>query len=98
MAGEKGKRRGGKERIEMYKIWFLVRIWKRSIFGFWYKAPVVRIAHADRAAAKRLGRLFTFEDLFGCGSAASVQQDSRVAPAAGKNRNSASTNAATVLR
>ena len=51
----------------MYKIWFLVWIWRRSIFGFWYKAPVVRIAHADHAAAKRLGRLFTFEDLFGAG-------------------------------
>ena len=49
----------------MYKIWYLVWIWKRSIFGFWYKAPVVRIAHADKAAARRLGRLFTFEDLFG---------------------------------
>ena len=49
----------------MYKIWFLVWIWKRSIFGFWYKAPVIRTAHADRAAARRLGRLFTFEDLFG---------------------------------
>ena len=49
----------------MYKIWFLVWIWKRSRLGFWYKAPVVRIAHADRAAARRLGRLFTFEDLFG---------------------------------
>ena len=48
----------------MYKIWYLVWIWKRSIFGFWYKAPVVRIAHADEAAARRLGRLFTFEDLF----------------------------------
>ena len=71
----------------MYKIWFLVWIWKRSIFGFWYKAPVVRIAHADRTAAKRLGRLFTFEDLFGCGSAAPVRRDSRAhtAPAAGEH-------------
>ena len=49
----------------MYKIWYLVWIWKHSIFGFWYKAPVIRTAHADRAAARRLGRLFTFEDLFG---------------------------------
>ena len=49
----------------MYKIWFLVWIWKRSRLGFWYKAPVIRTAHADRAAARRLGRLFTFEDLFG---------------------------------
>ena len=49
----------------MYKIWFLVWIWKRSRLGLWYKAPVIRTAHADRAAARRLGRLFTFEDLFG---------------------------------
>ena len=56
----------------MYKIWFLVWIWKRSIFGFWYKAPVVRIAHADEAAARRLGRLFTFEDLFGAVDVAQV--------------------------
>ncbi|MBR6221026.1 MAG: hypothetical protein IKQ80_10710 [Clostridia bacterium] len=47
----------------MYKIIFLVWIWKRSCLGFWYKAPVVRTAHADRAAARRLGRLFTFEDM-----------------------------------
>ena len=74
----------------MYKIWYLVWIWKHSIFGFWYKAPVVRIAHADKAAARRLGRLFTFDDLFGC--CATVHQDERVAatPASGKNRNSAS--------
>jgi len=51
----------------MYKIWFLVWIWKRSRLGFWYKAPVIRTAHADRAAARRLGRLFTFDDLFGAG-------------------------------
>ena len=56
----------------MYKIWYLVWIWKRSIFGFWYKAPVVRIAHADEAAARRLGRLFTFEDLFGAVDVAAV--------------------------
>ena len=47
----------------MYEIKFLVWIWKRSFLGFWYKAPVVRTAHADRAAARRLGRLFTFEDM-----------------------------------
>lgn len=47
----------------MYKIIFLVWIWKRSFLGFWYKAPVVRTAHADRAVARRLGRLFTFEDM-----------------------------------
>ena len=58
----------------MYKIWYLVWIWKRSIFGFWYKAPVVRIAHADEAAARRLGRLFTFEDLFGAVDVAPTHQ------------------------
>ena len=77
-AGE-GNRRG-REESEMYKIWFLVWIWKRSVFGFWYKAPVVRIVHADFAAAIRLGRLFTFEDLFG----APVDNAN---PAAGKNWN-----------
>ena len=51
----------------MYRITYLVWIWKRSIFGFHYKAPVLRMAHADEAAARRLGRLFTFEDLFGAG-------------------------------
>ena len=61
----------------MYKIWYLVWIWKHSIFGFWYKAPVVRIAHADKAAARRLGRLFTFDDLFG--ATTPVHQDERVA-------------------
>lgn len=81
----------------MYKIWFLVWIWKRSIFGFWYKAPIVRIAHADYAAARRLGWLFTFEDLFGCCSAHDAPAHAN--PAAGKNWNSATpTTAATVLR
>ena len=56
----------------MYKIWYLVWIWKRSIFGFWYKAPVIRTAHADEAAARRLGRLFTFDDLFGAVDVAPV--------------------------
>ena len=78
----------------MYKIWYLVWIWKRSIFGFWYKAPVVRIAHADRAAAKRLGRLFTFEDLFG----ASVLQDSRAHATPAARAHTAPAPAATVLR
>ena len=85
----------------MYKIWFLVWIWKRSRLGFWYKTPVVRIAHADHAAAKRLGRLFTFEDLFGCGATVPVHQDERAhaAPAAGKNSHTAApAPAATVLR
>jgi len=88
----------------MYKIWFLVWIWKRSIFGFWYKAPVVRIAHADRAAAKRLERLFTFEDLFGCGATAPVHQAdttpaTRVARRrANPNATNTPTTAATVIR
>lgn len=54
----------------MYEIKFLVWIWKRSFLGFWYKAPVVRTAHADRAAARRLGRLFTFEDMMWAADAA----------------------------
>lgn len=49
----------------MYEIRYLVWIWKRSFLGFHYRAPVVRVAHADEAAAKRLGRLFTFEDMMG---------------------------------
>lgn len=56
----------------MYRITYLVWIWKRSIFGFHYKAPVLRMAHADEAAARRLGRLFTFEDLFGAVDVAPV--------------------------
>ena len=44
---------------------YLVFIWKRSLFGFWYRAPKLRMAHVDRAAAGRLGRLFTFEDMMG---------------------------------
>ena len=54
----------------MYEIKFLVWIWKRSFLGFWYKAPVVRTAHTDRAAARRLGRLFTFEDMMWAADAA----------------------------
>ena len=65
----------------MYKIWFLVWIWKRSIFGFWYKAPVIRTAHADRAAAHRLGRLFTFEDLFGVAQSVSATTAATTIPA-----------------
>ena len=49
----------------MYRIIYLVFIWKRSLFGFWYRAPKLRMAHVDRAAAGRLGRLFTFEDMMG---------------------------------
>ena len=49
----------------MYRITYLVWIWKRGVFGFYYKAPVLRMAHADSKAACRLGRRFTFEDLFG---------------------------------
>ena len=47
----------------MYEIRYLVWIWKRSFLGFYYKAPVVRIAHVDRQTAKRLGRMFTFEEM-----------------------------------
>jgi len=72
----------------MYKIWYLVWIWKRSIFGFWYKAPVVRTAHADRAAARRLGRLFTFDDLFGAGPSNATRDATTAVP----------TTAATVIR
>ena len=56
----------------MFRITYLVWIWKRGIFGFWYKAPVVRIAHADEATARCLGRLFTFDDLFGAVDVAPV--------------------------
>ena len=49
----------------MYEIKYLTWIWKRSFLGFWYKAPVVRTAHADNKAARRLGRLFTFDDMMG---------------------------------
>ena len=56
---------GTRKEDRMYRITYLVWIWKRSIFGFHYKAPVLRMAHADSKAAHRLGRLFTFEDLFG---------------------------------
>lgn len=49
----------------MYRVIYLVFIWKRSLFGFWYRAPKLRVAHVDRAAAGRLGRLFTFEDMMG---------------------------------
>ncbi len=54
----------------MYKIIYMVLIWRRSIFGFWYRAPKFRIAHVDHAAARRLGRLFTFEDMMGVSRAA----------------------------
>ena len=54
----------------MYRITYMVLIWKRSPLGFWYRAPKLRTAHADRAAAGRLGRLFTFEDLMGASRAA----------------------------
>ena len=53
----------------MYKITYMVLIWKRSVFGFWYRMPKFRTAHVDRVAAKRLGRLFTFEDMMGASRA-----------------------------
>ena len=49
----------------MYKITYLVFIWRKSILGFWYRAPKLRVAHVDRVAARRLGHLFTFEDMMG---------------------------------
>jgi len=49
----------------MYEIKYLVWVWKRSFLGLWYKVPIVRTAHADSKAARRLGRLFTFEDMMG---------------------------------
>ena len=54
----------------MYKVTYMVLIWKRSPLGFWYRAPKLRTAHVDGAAAKRLGRLFTFEDMMGVPRAA----------------------------
>ena len=80
----------------MYKITYLVWIWKRSIFGFWYKAPVVRIAHADKAAARRLGRLFTFEDLFGAGPSNATRD--ATTPATRVARRRAAATAATAIR
>ena len=49
----------------MFEIKYLVWIWKRCFLGFYCKVPVIRTAHADRTAAHRLGRLFTFEDMMG---------------------------------
>ena len=80
----------------MYKIWFLVWIWKRSRLGFWYKALVIRTAHADRAAAHRLGRLFTFEDLFGAGPSNATRD--ATTPATRVARRRAAATAATVIR
>ena len=47
----------------MFEVKYLVFIWKRSALGFWYKAPTLRVAHVDGDAVKRLGRVFTFEDM-----------------------------------
>ena len=47
----------------MCEVRYLVWIWKRSFLGFYYKVPVVRTAHVDRATAHDLGRLFTIEDV-----------------------------------
>ena len=49
----------------MLEIKYLVWIWKRCFLGFYCKVPVIRTAHADHTAARRLGRLFTFEDMMG---------------------------------
>ena len=47
----------------MAEIKYLVWIWKHVFFGFYCKVPVVRTAHVDKETAKRLGRMFTFEEL-----------------------------------
>ena len=47
----------------MAEIKYLVWIWKRTFLGFYCKVPVVRTAHVDKQTAKRLGRMFTFEEL-----------------------------------
>lgn len=49
----------------MFEIKYLVWIWKRCFLGFYCKVPVIRTAHADGTAARRLGRLFTYEDMMG---------------------------------
>jgi len=49
----------------MFEVRYLVFIWRRSPLGFWFRAPKLRVAHVDRAAAGRLGRLITFEDMMG---------------------------------
>ena len=45
------------------EIKYLVWIWKRCFLGFYIKAPVVRTAHVDRQTAKRLRRMFSFEEM-----------------------------------
>ncbi len=42
---------------------YLVFIWTRSALGFWYRRPKLRLAHVDAGTARRLGRLFTLEDV-----------------------------------
>ena len=54
----------------MCKVTYMVLLSKRVVFGFWYPAPTLLTAHVDRAAARRLGRLFTFEDMMGVSRAA----------------------------
>ena len=48
---------------EVFEVKYLVWSWKRGFLGFYYRAPVVRTAHVDGRTAKRLGRMFTFEDM-----------------------------------
>lgn len=55
---------------DVFEVKYLVFIWRRSPLGFWFRAPKLRTAHVDRAAARRLGRLFTFEDMMGATRAA----------------------------
>ena len=47
----------------MVEMKYLVWIWKRSFLGICYMAPVVRTAHVDGRTARRLGRMFTFEEM-----------------------------------
>ena len=54
----------------MFEVKYLVFIWRRSPLGFWFRAPKLRTAHVDRAAVRRLGRVFTFEDMMGATRAA----------------------------
>ncbi|MBQ6374146.1 MAG: hypothetical protein IJJ45_06600 [Clostridia bacterium] len=47
----------------MVEIKYLAWVWKRGLFGIFYRAPVVRTAHVDRRTAERLGRRFTIEEM-----------------------------------
>ena len=55
---------------DMFEVKYLVFIWRKCPLGFWFRAPKLRTAHVDRAAVRRLGRVFTFEDMMGATRAA----------------------------